>query len=114
MYRSFGLCTKVCSGRGALYKGRSHTERSGGLYTRENAGISSERTVRISPAENLRFPGEGSSAQGKSGPNTRPKGVVDGKQVQIPALQICIELLGTHDVSLSEQMEKFVPQGGVK
>ena len=97
-----------------MYKGRSHTERSGGLYTRENAGISSERTVRISPAESLRFPGEGSSAQGKSGPNTRPRGVVDGKQVQIPALHICIELLGTQILSLSEQMEKFVSQDGVK
>ena len=102
------------SGRGALCTGRSHTERSGGLYTRENAGISSESTVRICATENLRFPGEGSSAQGKSGPNTRPKGVVDGKQVQIPALLKCIELMGTHLRSLSEQMEKFVPQGGVK
>ena len=114
MYRSFGLYARVYSGRGALYKGRSHTERSGGLYTRENAGISSESMVRIHAVENLRFPGEGSSAQGKSGPNTRPKGVVDGKQVQIPALLKCIELMGTHLRSLSEQMEKFVPQGGVK
>ena len=69
-------------GRGALYKGRSHIERSGGLYTRENAGISSESIVRIYAAENLRFPGEGSSAQGKSGPKTRPKGVADGQQVK--------------------------------
>ena len=61
------------SGRGALCTGRSHTERSGGLYTRENAGISSESTVRICATENLRFPGEGSSAQGKSGPKTRLK-----------------------------------------
>ncbi len=97
-----------------MYNGRSHTERSGGRYTRENAGISSERTVRISPAENLRFPGEGSSAQGKSGPNTRLKSVVDGKQVQIPALLICNELLGTREWSLSEQMEKFVSKDGVK
>ena len=44
----------------------------------------------------------------------RPKGVVDGKQVKIPALPICIENVGTHDRSVSEQMEKFVPQGGVK
>ena len=28
--------------------------------------------------ESLRFPGEGSSAQGKSGPKERPKGVSDG------------------------------------
>ena len=55
-----------------------------GLYRRENAGISSETEVRILSIENLRFPGEGSSAQGKSGPKARPKGVVDGKLVDIP------------------------------
>ena len=58
-------------GRGASYKGRSHTGRSGGHYTRENAGISSESYVRIITVENLRFPEEGSSAQGKSGPKPR-------------------------------------------
>ena len=58
-------------GRGALYTGRSYTVRSSGLYTRENAGISSERMVRIHSVENLRFPEEGSSAQGKSGPKER-------------------------------------------
>ena len=42
------------------------------------------RQVRILPAESLRIPGEGSSSQGKSGPKARPKGVVDGKQVDIP------------------------------
>ena len=51
--------------------GRSYTVRSGGLYTRENAGMSSERMVRIHSVENLRFPEEGSSAQGKSGPKER-------------------------------------------
>ena len=65
-----------------MYTGRSRTERSGGLYTRENAGISSERQVRNLPVENQRFPGEGSSAQGKSGPKMRLKSVVDGKQVK--------------------------------
>ena len=44
--------------------GRSHTERSGGLYRSEYAGISSEKRVRISLVENLRFPEEGSSSQG--------------------------------------------------
>ncbi len=34
---------------------------------RENAGMSSENYVRIIMAENLRFPEEGSSAQGKPG-----------------------------------------------
>ena len=42
--------------------------------------------VRIHAIESLRFPGEGSSAQGKSGPKVRPKGVADGQQVKIPAL----------------------------
>ena len=71
-------------GRGAMYKGRSHIERGGGLYTRENAGMSSESVVRIHAVGSLRFPGEGSSAQGKSGPKSRPKGVDDGQSVEIP------------------------------
>ena len=48
--------------------------------------MSSERGVGISSVESLRFPGEGSSAQGKSGPKSRPKGVDDGQQVDIPVL----------------------------
>ena len=71
-------------GRGALYTGRSLTGREGGLYTRENVGMSSVRQVRILPAENLRIPEEGSSAQGKSGPKPRTKVVGDGQQVEIP------------------------------
>ena len=71
-------------GRGAMYEGRSHIVRGGGLHTRENAGISSERQVRNLPVENLRFPGEGSSAQGKSGPKSRLKSVDDGQSVDIP------------------------------
>ena len=47
--------------------------------------MSSERRVRIPPAEYLRFPEEGSSSQGKSGPKLRSKGVGDGQQVEIPA-----------------------------
>ena len=62
--------------------GRRLTERTAGRDRRENAGISSESKVRIFAAENLRVPGEGSSAQGKSGPKARPKGVVDGQQVE--------------------------------
>ena len=59
-------------------------EKTCGRSSRENAGISSESKVRIFAIENLRFPGEGSSAQGKSGPKARPKGVVDGQLVEIP------------------------------
>ena len=71
-------------GRGASYTGRSSFVRNCGLYRRENVGMSSERQVRILPAENLRFPEEGSSAQGKSGPKPRAKAVGDGQQVEIP------------------------------
>ena len=40
------------------------SESACGLHTSENAGMSSENYVGIIMAENLRFPGEGSSAQG--------------------------------------------------
>ena len=73
-------------GRGAMYTGGSQTGRIGGLYRRENAGISSESGARNSAVESLRFPGEGSSARGKSGPKARPKGVADGQQVDNPVL----------------------------
>ena len=48
--------------------------------------MSSENCVRIVMAENLRFPGVGSSAPGKPGAKARPKGVVDAHTVEIPAL----------------------------
>ena len=71
-------------GRGASYTGRSVTVRKRGLYTRENVGMSSERQVRILPAENLRFPEEGSSAQGKPGAKARRRRVADAHTVEIP------------------------------
>ena len=71
-------------GRGASYAGRSQSESTGGLYTSENAGISSENYVRIIMAENLRFLEEGSSAPGKPGAKVRPKGVADAHTVEIP------------------------------
>ena len=58
--------------------GRSKSESTCGRSRRENAGISSESKVRILAVESLRFPGEGSSAQGKSGPKVRLKSVADG------------------------------------
>ena len=69
-----------------MYAGRSGIERGRGLHTRENAGMSSESVARTHTIESLRFPGEGSSTQGKSGPKARPKGVADGQQVEIPVL----------------------------
>ena len=45
--------------------------------------MSSENHVGIMMAENLRFLGEGSSAQGKPGAKARPKGVVDAHTVTL-------------------------------
>ena len=67
-----------------MYAGRSHTERSGGLHRRENAGMSSESVARNHTVECLRFPGEGSSTQGKSGAKLRLKSVGDAQLVDIP------------------------------
>ena len=75
---------KNVSGRGAFYHRRSMIGRTCGEDRRENAGVSSGTWVRIPRTENPRFPEEGSSALGKSGPKARPKGVVDGQQVEIP------------------------------
>ena len=71
-------------GRGASYKRRSHSGRDGGFYTSENAGMSSENYVRIIMVENLRFPEEGSSAQGKPGAKARRRRVADAHTVEIP------------------------------
>ena len=85
----------MCIGRGAMHAGRSYSGSGSGLHGRENAGISSESGAagissesgaRNSAVESLRFPGEGSSAQGKSGPKSRPNGVDDGQRVEIPVL----------------------------
>ena len=54
------------------------TGKTCGRIRSENAGISSESEVRIFTVESLRFPGEGSSTQGKSGPKPRLKSVGDG------------------------------------
>jgi len=78
-----GLDSNV-RGRGALCKERSHSGSGGGLYTSENAGMSSENYVRIIMAESLRFQKEGSSASGKPGAKARPKGVADAHTVEIP------------------------------
>ena len=47
--------------------------------------MSSESHARNMAVESPRFPGEGSSAQGKSGPKPRTEVVGDGEQVEIPA-----------------------------
>ena len=67
-----------------MIAGRSSIERGCGLYTRENAGMSSESVARTHTIESLRFSGEGPSARSKSGAKTRPKGVADAQLVDIP------------------------------
>ena len=64
--------------------GRSMSGSTCGRDTSENAGMSSENYVGIIMVENLRFLGEGSSAQGKPGAKARPNGVVDAHTVEIP------------------------------
>ena len=44
--------------------------------------MSSESHARNMAVESPRFPGEGSSAQGKSGPKVRTEVVADGEQVE--------------------------------
>ncbi len=89
-------------------------ERTCGRDRRENAGISSESMVRIHAIESLRFPGEGSSAQGKSGPKERPRGVSDGQQVEIPAPLIYLKDKGHRSGRESEEEEKLVSKDIVK
>ena len=84
IYTEAWAAIAILRGRGALCKERSHSGSGGGLYTSENAGMSSENYVGIIMAENLRFLGEGSSAQGKPGAKARPQGVVDAHTVEIP------------------------------
>ena len=52
------------------------------------------KCVRITLAVSLRFPEEGSSAQGQSVPKARPKGVVDGKQANIPVPDVLVMTMG--------------------
>ena len=52
--------------------------------------MSSETHARNMGVEGPRFPGEGSSTQGKSGPKPRTEVVGDGQQVEIPAPPILV------------------------
>ena len=72
--------------------------------------MSSGTWVRIPRTENPRFPEEGSSALGKSGPKARPKGVVDGQQVEIPVL-LCNRTVGTQAESVSREWKDRCKRG---
>ena len=71
-------------GRRASNRGRSQSGSAGGLYSSENAGMSSAKCVRIILAESLRFLEEGSSAPSEPGAKVRPRGVADAHTVEIP------------------------------
>ena len=71
--------------------------------------MSSERQVRILPAENPRIPEEGSSTQGKSGPKPRTKVVGDGQLVEIPVPpKTVLREAGTQEVKLSAPLVERV------
>ena len=71
--------------------------------------MSSERRVRIPPTENLRFPEEGSSTQGQSGPKPRATAVGDGQQVEIPVPpKSALSDAGTRKDELSIPLVEYV------
>ena len=69
------------------------------------------RRVGSPSAESTRFPGEGQSAQGQSGPKTRPKGVVDGQTVNIPSPAGKVEPAGDAGHNRVGVIDASVPQG---
>ncbi|KAK1405843.1 hypothetical protein QVD17_42446 [Tagetes erecta] len=54
----------------------------------KNTSVGERSALEIQCPENLRVPPQGSSTEGESGPKIRPKGVVDGQQVNIPVLPL--------------------------
>ena len=61
-------------------------------------------------AENPRVPVPGSSGQGQSAPKAKPKGVVDGKQVNIPVPPV-LSSAGTEKARSAELLEYSVQAG---
>ena len=66
--------------------------------------MSSETCARNTGVLCPRFPGEGSSTQGKSGPKPRTEVVGDGEQAEIPAPQVIIDEALTRKDRLSAVM----------
>ena len=65
--------------------------------------------MRIFTIESLRFPEEGSSTQGKSGPKPRTKVVGDGQLVEIPVPpKTVLREAGTQEVKLSAPLVERV------
>ena len=72
--------------------------------------MSNEMCARNTHVESPRFPGEGSSAQGKSGPKARPRGVADGQQVEIPVLRMH-RTVGTYAESTGAEWKAACKRG---
>jgi len=66
-----------------------------GAYRRENVGISSKKTGENPVHRKPKVSRATRIVPGLVGPKARPKGVVDGQQVNIPALP-CVSNGGTH------------------
>ena len=84
--------------------------RTAGALGSENAGVSSASWVRIPATDCLRFSGEGSSSQSKSGPKARLKSVVDGQQVDIPVL-LYVRTVGTQKGRKSRERKDRCKRG---
>ena len=77
--------------------------------------MSSESEVRILTIESLRFPGEGSSAQGKSGPKPRAESRrrwTIGRYSDTTL--VCLTEAMTQKWKVIEEEEKLDPKGIVK
>ena len=66
--------------------------------------MSSETCARNTGVLSPRFPGEGSSTQGKSGPKPRTEVVGDGEQAEIPAPQAVVDEAVTRKDRMSAVM----------
>ena len=69
------------------------------------------RRVGSPSAESTRFPGEGQSAQGQSGPKARPKGAADGHGVNTPRPDAEVEIGMTPAREASGVLDVPVPPG---
>ena len=74
--------------------------------------MSSETCARNTGVLSPRFPGEGSSTQGKSGPKPRTEVVGDGKQAENPAPHASVDEAVTQKDKMSAVMVSRV--GGTK
>ena len=70
--------------------------------------MSNAMQARNLHVESPRFPGEGSSAQGKSGPKPRTEVVGDGEQAEIPAPHDFVDEAVTRKDKLSAVMVNCV------